>query len=145
MPYDVRMKITLANSSSELHRAYPVMVQLRPHLSAADFLAQVQRQQQFGYQLALLEYQQQIAAAAGFRISEYLAWGRAMYVDDLVTDSAQRSAGFGRQLFDWLVSHAREQGCKQLHLDSGVQRFDAHRFYLTRRMRISSHHFMMEL
>ncbi|MGZ5001726.1 MAG: GNAT family N-acetyltransferase, partial [Chthoniobacterales bacterium] len=30
-------------------------------------------------------------------------------------------------------------------LDSGVQRFDAHRFYLMKRMKISSHHFSLEL
>jgi hypothetical protein len=32
-----------------------------------------------------------------------------------------------------------------LHLDSGVRRFDAHRFYLNKRMNISSHHFSMVL
>jgi len=33
----------------------------------------------------------------------------------------------------------------QLHLDSGVQRFSAHRFYLSKRMEISSHHFSLKL
>ncbi|MGZ5023946.1 MAG: GNAT family N-acetyltransferase, partial [Chthoniobacterales bacterium] len=32
-----------------------------------------------------------------------------------------------------------------LTLDSGVQRFDAHRFYLMKRMKISSHHFVLDL
>jgi hypothetical protein len=30
-------------------------------------------------------------------------------------------------------------------LDSGVQRFGAHRFYLRRRMNITSHHFAIDL
>jgi hypothetical protein len=30
-------------------------------------------------------------------------------------------------------------------LDSGVQRFGAHRFYLRRRMDITSHHFALDL
>jgi len=46
---------------------------------------------------------------------------------------------------DWLEAVAREDGCGQLHLDSGVQRFDAHRFYFTRGMAIRSHHFGRDL
>jgi hypothetical protein len=38
------------------------------------------------------------------------------------------SKGYGGALFDWLVEHAREHDCDQFHLDSGVQRFRAHRF-----------------
>lgn len=40
---------------------------------------------------------------------------------------------------------AREKDYDQFHLDSGVQRFGAHRFYLTKRMDISSHHFALRL
>jgi len=36
-------------------------------------------------------------------------------------------------------------GCKNLELDSGVQRFDAHRFYLLKRMNISSYHFSIKI
>jgi hypothetical protein len=43
------------------------------------------------------------------------------------------------------VAEARATGCAKLELDSGVQRFDAHRFYLRKRMIISSHHFSLEL
>jgi hypothetical protein len=48
-------------------------------------------------------------------------------------------------LLDWMIERAREENCKSLELDSGVQRFDAHRFYLTNRMVISSHHFRLVL
>ena len=58
---------------------------------------------------------------------------------------AGRSSGYGRALFDWLVARARKENCDQLHLDSGVQRFGAHRFYLERRMIIASHHFSIKL
>jgi hypothetical protein len=40
--------------------------------------------------------------------------------------------------------YALEQGCRQLELDSGVQRFGAHRFYLREGFDISSHHFSIE-
>jgi hypothetical protein len=44
-----------------------------------------------------------------------------------------------------LVAEARAAGCGELHLDSGVQRFAAHRFYLRERMEIMAHHFRLKL
>ena len=82
---------------------------------------------------------------AGYRILENLAAGRVLYVDDLVSDGEVRSGGFGQTMFEWLVQRAREEGCATLELDSGVQRFAAHRFYLRNRMIIASHHFRLDL
>jgi GNAT superfamily N-acetyltransferase len=139
------MLIALASTDAKISRCFPVMQWLRPHLEAAEFVERVQRQLQEGYQLAYLEDGGKIRSVAGFRIQEMLAWGKILYVDDLVTSDTDRSHGYGGQLFDWLVEHARANGCKELHLDSGVQRFAAHRFYLRRRMDISSHHFSLKL
>jgi GNAT superfamily N-acetyltransferase len=71
--------------------------------------------------------------------------GRYLYVDDLVTDESERSKGYGDAIFDWLVNYAKEQNCDQFHLDSGVQRFDAHRFYFRKRMKILAYHFSFDL
>jgi GNAT superfamily N-acetyltransferase len=99
-----------------------------------------------GYRLlAACDADRVVVGAAGIRLGENLAWGRFLYVDDLVTDSKERSKGYGEKLMSWLLKHARSQGCEELHLDSGVQRFEAHRFYLGLRMRISSHHFASDV
>jgi GNAT superfamily N-acetyltransferase len=103
------------------------------------------RQQEDGYRLAYVEDEGSVVAVAGFRISLNLAWGRFLYVDDLVTQADGRSKGYGRSLLKWLADHARESGCGELHLDSGVQRYGAHRFYLAHRMDITSHHFALKL
>ena len=141
------METIIANAEdvSAILRCYPVMSQLRPHLRAEQFVERVARQRAQGYQLGYLEANSQIRSVAGYRFFDTLAWGRICYVDDLVTDSESRSRAFGRALFDWLVLRAREAGCDQFHLDSGVQRFDAHRFYLARRLAISCHHFSLSL
>ena len=70
-----------------------------------------------------------------------LAWGEHLYVDDLVTSERHRGSGAGAHLVAWLKQHARERGCKQVHLDSGVANFAAHRFYLPQGFDIASHHF----
>ncbi len=122
------------------------MRELRPHHGDRQaFIRQVQRQMREGYRLAYLECDREIRAAAGYRVYELLFSGRTLYVDDLVTRESDRSRGFGGQLFDWLIAEARRKGCRGLTLDSGVQRFDAHRFYLLKRMKIASHHFALEL
>jgi GNAT superfamily N-acetyltransferase len=138
--------IAIATSEAEITACFPVMQELRPHLNnVASFVAQVQRQQHQGYQLAYLEDQDQLRAVAGFRLGECLAWGKFLYLDDLVTRAGDRSQGYGNALFDWLVQYAKTHDCGYLQLDSGVQRFAAHRFYLRKRMEISSHHFSLKL
>jgi GNAT superfamily N-acetyltransferase len=139
------MSVRIMDSDDAVRACHPLMVQLRPHVDQDALVERVQRQRLQGYRLAALDDDGQIVAVAGFRIVDNLAWGRALYVDDLVTDEDCRGRGHGASLFSWLVDHARHEGCEQLHLDSGVQRFDAHRFYLTRGMRIASHHFALEL
>ena len=139
------MTIALAETETDIARCFPVMAELRPHLTAGDFVPRVRRQQAAGYRLAYLEDSGVVRAVAGYRYLDTLSWGRTLYVDDLVTAEAARSQGYGGRLFDWLVAQARQNNCDALHLDSGVQRFGAHRFYLARRMDIIAHHFALKL
>ena len=140
------LTIAFARTDLEIQNCFPVMAELRPHLRAEDFVARVRRQNRdSGFELAYLADAGAIKSLGGIRISECLFNGKYLYIDDLVTSVSARSAGYGAKLFDWLVQYAREQGCDELTLDSGVQRFDAHRFYQARRMNINCHHFALKL
>jgi len=139
------MKIALAHSDSEIARCFPVMAQLRPHLVKDEFVARVRRMLAEGFHLAFLEDAGAVCAVAGYRCYDKLFSGRNLYVDDLVTDAARRSEGHGAALLHWLAQEARRQGCVQLELDSGVQRFEAHRFYFRERMHVSAYHFVVNL
>lgn len=133
------------DNDEAIQRCYTVMAQLRPHLTEQEFVTRVKQQMQEAYQLACVLNDDEVVAVAGFRLSNNLAWGRFMYVDDLVTDEKERSKAYGKQLLGWLADYAKDNGCEQLHLDSGVQRHAAHRFYLTNRMKISGYHFVVEV
>jgi len=61
------------------------MAELRLHLVKHAFVTQVRRQQQHGYCLAYLEDGEDIQAVVGFCMAEFLAWGRCLYVADLVS------------------------------------------------------------
>ncbi len=140
-----KIDISLAQSAEEIRKCFPVMRELRTHIADEnEFVARVQRQQAQGYLLAYLEADGEVRAAAGYRYLESLFSGKNLYVDDLVTRDADRSRGFGGQLIDWLMEQARANSCETLELDSGVQRFDAHRFYFAKRMQISSYHFRIK-
>jgi GNAT superfamily N-acetyltransferase len=78
-------------------------------------------------------------------VSDNLAVGRNLYVDDLVTAEEQRGRGYARRLMSWLVEEARRLGCDHFHLDSATHRHAAHRLYLTAGLDITSFHFGLEL
>lgn len=139
------MTIALAQTDSEIARCFPIMQQLRPHLVESEFVARVRTMQSAGFHLAALEVNGAVAALAGYRFLEKLFSGHNLYVDDLVTDGQRRSRGHGAALLDWLCAQAKAQGCAQLELDSGVQRFEAHRFYFRERLHISAYHFVIKL
>ena len=140
------MDIRRVSSEQDIMVCFPVFHELRPHLTEAAFVAQVQRQaRDHGYSVVSLHSGDRVVAAAGYRIAEFLAWGKTFYVDDLVTASSARRQGYGGRLLDWLLERAREADCDQFHLDSGVQRFDAHRLYMSRKLAIGAHHFALPL
>jgi GNAT superfamily N-acetyltransferase len=90
----------------------------------------------------LVEQADGVVAVAGFRVGKNLAWGRFLYVDDLVTLPSHRSNGFGTRLLAWLQEFAVKAGRAQMHLDSGIQRKEAHRFYEREGMSMTSFHFV---
>lgn len=137
--------IRVVSGRDEIAGCYPVMKQLRPALSKEEFVARVELQQGEGYRLACLEHEGEVAALAGFRVMNVLWSGKTMYVDDLVTDEAKRSRGFGEQMIEWLVERARSEGCTTFSLDSGTHRQAAHAFYFRQGLRISDFHFHMPL
>ena len=141
-----KIDIRLANTPEEIRHCHPVMLELRPPFQDPEqFVQRVLRQQKQGYLLAFLESEGDVCAVAGYRFLESLFSEKFLYVDDLVTRESSRSLGFGGDLLDWLIEQARVHGCENLELDSGVQRFDAHRFYFSKRMSISSYHFRIKI
>ncbi|MCL1475359.1 GNAT family N-acetyltransferase [Argonema antarcticum] len=139
------VQIALVKSEVEIARCFPIMQQLRPHLIETDFTTRVRRQEQQGYYLIYLEDEDTVRAVAGFRLSESLSWGKFLYVDDLIVADEHRSQGYGQALLQWLINYAKSHDCQQLHLDSGVQRFAAHRFYFQQRLEIRAYHFAIDI
>lgn len=137
-------EIKIARSDKELHACYPVMAELRPHLDLDGFLAQVKRQMAAANFRIVYLRDGSIKAVAGIRIGEWLAeGGEYLEIEDLVSRAGERSKGYGGELFDWIVSLAKLEGCSRVRLVSHVTRVGAHRFYLNKGMAIEAHYFSM--
>ncbi len=138
-------EIQMATNNAQIRSCYKVMRQLRPHLTEEQaFVEQVQRQLAAGYHLVYCQDRDEVKALAGFRFLEFFAWGKVLYIDDLVTDFASRKNGYGRKLLKWVIERGRTTKCDQIHLDSGHQRHDAHKLYLNHEFKIIDHHFALD-
>ena len=131
----------IAETDKEIENCFDVMSELRPHLVKTSFLNLVREMETQGYQLAYVEENDQVVAVAGYRISTNLFMGKNLYVDDLVTSNNARSRGHGQALIAWLRDLSIKNNCKVLHLDSGTQRHQAHKFYFRNGLTIASYHF----
>jgi GNAT superfamily N-acetyltransferase len=138
------MDIHLATEQTDLAAIADVMLELRTTYTKASLIERMREQMQQGYRIAWVEADGEVLCVAGFVLGLKLAWGKHVYVDDLVTAERHRSTGAGAAMIAWLKQYGRAQGCRELHLDSGVQRFAAHRFYLRERFHIESHHFSLK-
>jgi len=137
--------VDLESEDPRWARALPVLRELRPHLTDELFTQVMREAGPQGLRFTAVFAGERCVAIAGWRIVANTSAIRKLYVDDLSTAAADRSRGYGRMLMDELRDRAVAAGCRSLELDSGVQRFDAHRFYLRERMSITAHHFDLEL
>lgn len=138
-------KIALAESDEEIINCFSVMAELRPHVKPDEFLPTIKRlSETANFRMAYL-FDGEVKAVAGFRVSEWLAGGKYLEIEDLAAKSGERSKGYGGKLFDWLVAYAKSENCRHLKLVSNVTRFGAHRFYLRKRMNIRAYYFTLDL
>lgn len=126
-------------------QALPVLQELRPELTAEQLDAVLAEGTPQGLRFTAAVDGGVVRAVAGWRVIANTHALRKLFVDDLSTADAHRSQGYGSALLGELTRRARDLGCRVIDLDSGVQRHDAHRFYLRERMHISSHHFTKSL
>ena len=139
------MQILKATTKEDLVKCFEVMKELRPHHNLESFLEAMKQMEKEGYQLWYLEDDGKVVCVSGFRITSTLYDGAIIDFDDFVTLAAARKKGYASILFDHLVAIADAMKIKTIHLNSNHQRFDAHRFYLNKKMKIIAHHFRIEV
>jgi GNAT superfamily N-acetyltransferase len=140
----VSAEVFVVSTDTEVEQCFEAFKALRPHITRDSFLPQVRRQQQQAYQIVGVRLGDTVTTAAGFRLAEFLAWGKILYIDDLTTLPEFRGRGYGDTLMKWLIAFAKEHQCRAVHLDTGFARHAAHRLYLRMGMHFSSHHLALD-
>ena len=124
------LQLRHAESKADIAACFPVMAQLRPHLAdPAELVTRVARQHAAGYRILAAWRGGAPVGLAGYRLEENLIHGRFVYVDDLVTTSAERGSGIGALLLDAVADEGRRLGVGRLVLDTAIDNVLAHRFY----------------
>lgn len=87
----------------------------------------------------------EVRALALWRVFNTTYCGRRLEIDDLVTDDAHRSRGYGATLLRRLEAVGRSLGCSALTLNSATHRNRAHRFYFREGYAAIAFHFSKDL
>ena len=140
------MHIKSLKNQDEIAQSFDVFLELRPHLTNKEvFVAQVMQQQKEGYEIIAAYEQEEVVACIGFRFLTTLAWGKILYIDDLITKEKTRGKGYGKILLDHVIQIAREHLCQEVHLDTGYARHAAHKVYLKQGFDFKCHHLALKL
>ena len=133
----------LTPADPELPAALELLRQLRTHRTI-DELAELYRMgYESGYRFTVLVEDGVVRAFAGHRVLINAAYGRYLYVDDLVTREGARSRGYGAAMLAHLHELKATLGCEDLQLDSGNHRRRAHSFYRAQGLVATGLHFGM--
>ena len=114
---------------NELEQAFPIISQLRTHLSLKEYIGIVKIMADNGYKIVCLFENDEIVSYMGFAKLINLYYGEHIWIYDLVTDERKRSQGYGKLLLSYIEEYAKDNRLNCVALSSNIQRQDAHRFY----------------
>lgn len=126
----MKKRLFVIKSRTDLERCYPIMKELRPHLSFEDYISVYEQSHASdGYEIAAIEDKSTILAVIGYRFLSDFVRGKHVYVDDLVSTETARSQGLGAELLKFAETVAEESGCKILRLCTGIDNERGMKFY----------------
>lgn len=125
------LTISECQCKEEIEKTYPITRQLRPHLMLNNYLRLVDSLMKHENFRLFAAYNQDhhCVGVVGFQELQRLAFGKIIYVADLVTDRDKRSQGIGKQLLDRVKEEAKLLKINAIVLESKVDRTKAHSFY----------------
>jgi ribosomal protein S18 acetylase RimI-like enzyme len=97
---------------------FPIVIQLRPHLTEEQFLRQVRQQSHNGYELVGAFRASRIVGVLGMRPVHVLARGPHLHIDDIIVVEEERRTGAGRALMNYAEADARARGMAAVFLDA---------------------------
>jgi len=71
--------------------------------------------------------------------------GKSCEIDHVFIKPIYQNRGFGKEIFEYIFKYARGKGCETNELNSYVQNFKSHKFYMNLDYVIKGYHFLKKL
>ena len=127
----MKFRFRTVKSEKDLRAVYPVLKELRKGLSLKNFLQlYAQARSKNDYQMQMAFDNERILGLMGYRILFDFLHGKHLYIDDLVTTERERSKGLGAAFLQLAIQIARENGCGNLRLSTGIENELGKKFYV---------------
>ncbi len=123
------MEIREIISKEESSRVFPLIADIRNHLTLASYLEVLKAAREEGYKLLGLYEGEDCLGLMGYRILSDFVHGRHLYIDDLVIAPKERSKGLGPVLLERAHEIGASTGCSQIRLCTGVDNTRGKSFY----------------
>ncbi|MCM4154783.1 GNAT family N-acetyltransferase [Gramella sp. AN32] len=68
--------------------------------------------------------------------------GKSCEIDHIIFDDAYRNKGFGKKMLDFIEDYTKEKGCNAMELNSYVENFPSHKFFMNSGMVARGFHFL---
>lgn len=125
------MKEIYIDSIKDLERVFPIIHELRDHLSFDEFVSlYYQAKELTDYKMLAFENDVgELVGVMGYRILVDFVHGRHFYIDDLVVSQKNRSQGLGAKILKIAEDLAVQNKCNNLRLCTGIQNDQGKKFY----------------
>ena len=71
--------------------------------------------------------------------------GKSCEADHVFIKPEYQNRGFGKEIFEYIFDYAKSKGCEMQELNSYVQNFKSHKFYMNLGYVIKGYHFLKKL
>ena len=126
------MKTITAKNLNDLECFFPLILELRPHLSLSGFIEIYNNAHELNqYELiGFFDDEDKLCALIGYRVIYDFVRVRHLYIDDLVTSSLKRSQGLGAYILKYAEELAINLNCTGgLRLCAGLENVRGIAFY----------------
>lgn len=126
---------------AELPLLYPLIRQLNPWMTKAEFGRRLKAMLPGGYRAIGAFEGPRLLGCSGFWISTRFWCGKQFDIDNFVIEPGHQGSGIGRKMVAWLEKQALKEKCDLLVLDSYTSSPGAHMFYYKQGFTITGYHF----
>jgi GNAT superfamily N-acetyltransferase len=123
------MNFKTISKKDELYQAYNLLLEIREEQSFDDFCTMFYFMQEDSYRMIGLYEDTTLISVSNIKIDSSTYYGKYIYLYDLVTTKNKRSMGYGKKMINYITSLAMAYKCKNIVLNSLIDKVDAHKFY----------------